>query len=293
MRLDAAGAAVATFACCSIVFSILMGSEHGWRSAPTLVPALMAAVALPVFFAIERRAENPVLPWSLFQNRSRVATFVALFLSGGLTGTLALVFTLYVEDVLGYSASKTAVSFVPFAVATAVGMSFTPRLMHKLPPRLVVITGCASVIAGLIYASTLHREAPYFPNLLVPLVIGGIGLALISIPLTLALIASVEARDIGPTSAVATMLQNFGQPVVLATVQVVITAVTVHSGGISGSAASMSSSQLGALDHGYTTGMVWLAGIACLIGVVAATIGYTAKEVAHAQSVQSAMNDDD
>lgn len=289
VKLDVAGAALATIGCSLAVFSVLMGSELGWSSAAAVAPAVVAAVTMPIFVMVERRAANPVLPLALFHDRDRLATFAGLFLAGGLTGSLALIFTLYAQEVLGYSARTTATSFIPFAIATAAGMIVTPRLVTRYPPRTIVIAGCVLLLSGLIYASTFTRGGAYVPGLLLPLVIGGIGLAMINIPLTLALIASVDSQYIGPTSAVAMMLQNFGEPVLIAIVQVAVTLRTIASGGVNGSALSMNGSQLDALNHGYTYGMLWLAGAAVLIVVVALGIRYTARQVAYAQEAKNDM----
>ena len=103
---------------------------------------------------------------------------------------------------------------------------------------------------------------------------------MIIVPLPLSVIASVGVDRIGPTSAIAVVLMNFGGPVVLAVIQVVITSRTLHLGGTNGPVKFMNDAQLHALDHGYTYGLLWLAGVVILLGGVALLIGYTAQQVA-------------
>jgi uncharacterized membrane protein YphA (DoxX/SURF4 family) len=94
---------------------------------------------------------------------------------------------------------------------------------------------------------------------------------------------------IGPASAIALMLRSLGGPLVMAVIQAFITSRTLHLGGTNGPAKSMNDAQLHALDHGYTYGLLWLAGVVILIGGVALLIGYTAQQVARAQQVQRAQ----
>ena len=125
---------------------------------------------------------------------------------------------------------------------------------------------------------------------MLPIVVGAIGIGMISVPLTLSLIASVGVDRIGPTSAIAVMLQNLGGPVVLAVIQVVITSRTLHLGGTDGPVKFMNAAQLDALHHGFTYGLLWLAGVVILLGGVALLIGYTAQQVAQAQEVKKAID---
>ncbi|MFY9920738.1 MAG: MFS transporter, partial [Mycobacterium sp.] len=94
----------------------------------------------------------------------------------------------------------------------------------------------------------------------------------------------------GPVSAIALMLQNLGGPIVLAIVQAVITSRTLYLGGTTGPVKNMDSAQLHALDQGYTYGLLWVAAVAVIVGVVALFIGYTADQVAHAQEVKDAID---
>jgi ABC-type antimicrobial peptide transport system permease subunit len=96
--------------------------------------------------------------------------------------------------------------------------------------------------------------------------------------------------QIGPVTAIALMLQSLGGPVVLAIIQAVITSRTLYLGGTTGPVNRMTPDQLHALDQGYSYGMLWVAGVAVIVGAVALFIGYTASQVAHAQEVKEALD---
>jgi hypothetical protein len=158
------------------------------------------------------------------------------------------------------------------------------------PPRVVVFAGAVLMLGAMLYGSTLNRDMPYFPNPVLPLVVGAIGIGMTTVPLALSVTASVGLDKIGPTSAIALMLQSLGGPIVLAVIQDIITSRTLHLGGTSGPVKSMNAAQSNALDHGFTYGLLWLAGVVILIAGVALLMGYTAQQVAHAQEVKKAID---
>jgi hypothetical protein len=290
MKLDAAGAILATLACTAAVFGFSMGPEKGWMSPVTLGSGLAAAVFFLAFFFVERTAVNPVVPFVLFRDRNRLATFAAVFLAGGVMFTLTVLIGLYVQDIMGYSALKAGIGFIPFVIALGIGLGLSSQLVAMFPPRVLVIAGGILVLAAMIYGSTLNGGIPYFPNLVLPITVGGFGIGMIVVPLTVSAIAGVALSDIGPLSAIALMLQNLGGPVVLAIIQAVITSRTLYLGGTTGPVKKMNPAQLHALDQGYTYGLLWVAAVAVIVGVVALFIGYSAKEVAQAQETKDALD---
>ncbi|GAS95284.1 arabinose efflux permease family protein [Mycolicibacterium canariasense] len=290
MKLDAAGAILATLACTAAVFGFSMGPEQGWLSPITLVSGAAAALFGLAFLYVERTAENPVVPFSLFRERNRVATLAAVFLAGGVMFTLTVLIGLYVQDIMGYSALRAGIGFIPFVIALGIGLGASSVLVSRFSPRVLVIAGGILVLGAMIYGSTLNAGIPYFPNLVLPITVGGFGIGMIVVPLTVSAIAGVGFDEIGPVSAIALMLQNLGGPVVLAIIQAVITSRTLYLGGTTGPVKNMNPAQLHALDQGYTYGLLWVAAVAVLVGAVALFIRYTAEEVAHAQEVKDALD---
>ena len=290
LKLDATGAILATLGCTAAVFAFSMGPEQGWLSPVTIGSGLAAGAFLLAFVYVERTAENPVMPLDLFRDRNRVATFAAVFLAGGVMFTLTVLIGLYVQDIMGYSALRAGIGFIPFVIALGVGLGVSSALVSRFPPRVLVIAGGVLVLAAMIYGSTLNGDIPYFPNLVLPITVGGFGIGMIVVPLTVSAIAGVGFDQIGPVSAIALMLQNLGGPVVLAVIQAVITSRTLYLGGTNGPVKDMTAAQLHALDQGYTYGLLWVAGVAVTVGAAALFIGYSAEQVAHAQEVKEAID---
>ena len=303
MRLDAAGAVLATLICGAVVFGVSMGPEKGWLSATTIGSGVVALAAFVAFVVVERTAENPIVPFSLFFDRNRLATFAAMFLNGGVGFTVTVLISMYVQSIMGYSPLRAGISFIPVAIAAAIGVVASSRLVSWFPPRVVLIAGVILMLGamlygsilnrGMLYGSTLHRGIPYFPNLVLPLAVGAIGLGMIGVPLSLSVIASVGFDRIGPASAIAVVLQCLGGPVVLVGIDAVIESRTLHLGGTHGPVKFMNAAQLRALEHGYGYGLLWLAGVLVLLGGVALLIGYTAQQVAGARQVKKAVGDEE
>ncbi len=289
LKLDVSGALLATLGCTAAVLVFTQGPARGWVD-PWVIGAGIAAVLLfAAFFVVERKADHPLVPLWLFRDRNRVATFVSLFLAGGVLLTLTVMIGLYVQDVLGYSALHAGIGFIPFALALGFGNLLTARLAPYIAPRWLIIGGGIFVLGAMLFGSTLTRTIPYFPDLLLPIVVGGFGIGIISVVLPLCALANVGPREIGPISAITLMAQNLGGPLVLVVIQAVQISRTLYLGGTTGPVADMTPAQLDALDHGYTYSLLWIAAVAVLVGASALFIGYSAKQIAAAQHTREAV----
>ena len=289
LKLDVTGALLATMGCTAAVLVFTQGPPRGWVDL-WVIGAGIAAIGLGgAFLIVGRSADHPLVPLWLFRDRNRVATFVSLFLAGGVLLSLTVMIGLYVQDVLGYSALHAGIGFIPFALALGFGNLLTARLAPYIAPRWLIIGGGVFVLGAMLYGSTLNRTIPYFPNLLLPIVIGGFGIGIISVVLPLCALANIGPREIGPISAITLMVQNLGGPMVLVIVAAVQTSRTLYLGGTTGPVAEMTPAQLDALDAGYTYSLLWIAAVAVMVGGTALFIGYSAKQIAAAQHTRDAV----
>jgi EmrB/QacA subfamily drug resistance transporter len=289
LKLDVTGALLATLGCTAAVLVFIQGPALGWVSPWVIGSAVAAAVFLVSFLIVERRADNPLVPFEVFDNRNRVMTFTSLFLAGGVLLTLTVMIGLLVQDVLGYSALQAGIGFIPFAIAFGIGTVVAAKLAPLVAPRWLIIGGGLFVLAAMLYGSTLTRDIPYFPDLFMPVVIGGFGIGGIAVILPLCALAGVGPREIGPVSAITLMVQNLGGPLVLVVIQAVQTSRTLYLGGTTGPVTNMTPAQLDALGHGYTYSLLWVAGIAIIVGVTAFWIGFSARQIATAQHTREAF----
>jgi MFS family permease len=252
LALDITGALLATLGCTAAVLVFTQGPPRGWVDPWVIGAAVASAVCLIAFLIVERNADNPLVPFSVFDDRNRVASFAAYFLAGGVMLTLSVMIGLLVQDVLGYSPLRAGISFMPFALAFVLGNVAATRLAPHIAPRWLIIGGGALVLAAMLYGSTLDRSIPYFPDLFTPIVVGGAGIGLISVVLPLCAVANVGPQEIGPVSSITLMVYNLGGPLVLVVIQAVQTSRTLYLGGTTGPVKDMTPAQLDALGYGYT-----------------------------------------
>jgi EmrB/QacA subfamily drug resistance transporter len=289
LKLDVTGGVLATLGCSAAVLVFTQGPPRGWTD-PWVIAAGVIALLLGIaFFVVERTADHPLVPLSLFQDRNRVMTFSSLFLAGGVLLTLTVMIGLYVQDVLGYSALHAGIGFIPFAMALGLGNLLAARMALHVAPRWLIIGGGMFVLSAMLYGSTLTRTIPYFPNLVVPIVVGGFGIGVISVILPLCALAEVGPREIGPVSAITLMVYNLGGPLMLVVIQAVQTSRTLYLGGTTGPVKEMTASQLDALSAGYSYSLLWVAAAAVLVGITALMIGFSARQIAAAQHTREAV----
>jgi len=141
LRLDATGAVLATLACTTAVLVFTQGPPLGWVNSWVIGAGVATVLLFAGFLVVERTAEHPLVPLSLFAHRNRVMTFVSLFLAGGVLLTLTVMIGLYVQDVLGYSALHAGICFIPFAIALGLGNVGAARVAPLIAPRWMIIVG--------------------------------------------------------------------------------------------------------------------------------------------------------
>lgn len=286
LALDVPGAILATLGCTGLVFGLTEGPELGWTSAVVIGAIAGGAVLLALFLLVERRAENPLLPFVLFRNKDRVATFVAIFFAGAVMSSLAAFVALFVQDILGYTPLQAGLAFVPFAFGLGGAAAVASKLVARIQPRWLVVTGSAIMTVSLLYGSTMDENVAYVPTLFVLVLVVGFGVGLASVPLPLCAIAGVGPHEIGPLSAIAQVAQTLGGPVGLGIIGAMATSKTMSLGGTSGAVADMTSEQIVAQGEGYMFALVGCAVCAVIAGVAALFIRLTPEEVAQAQEAE-------
>ncbi|MGW0045271.1 MFS transporter [Rhodococcus sp. NPDC003348] len=288
LPLDVPGAVLATLGCTGIVFAMSEGPELGWTSAAVIGTAIAGIVLLVAFLFVERRADNPLLPFSLFRDRNRVATFVAIFFAGAVMFCVAAYVALFVQDILGYSPLRAGMAFIPFAFGLGAAAAIASKLIVRIQPRWLVVAGAVIMVVGLLYGSTLDGSATYWANLFVPVIGIGFGVGLAVVPLPLCAIAGVGSHEIGPLAAIAQVAQTLGGPLALAVVGAMATSRTLSLGGVKGSVSEMTADQIVALGNGYTFALVGSAVCAAIAGIAALFIRFTPQQVAQAQAAEKA-----
>jgi MFS family permease len=167
-------------------------------------------VALLVSFVLtERRSSHPLLPMRVLADRNRSGAYlIMLCIATGLFG-LFFFLTLFIQTVLGYSAIRTGIAYLPFAVGVVIASALVSPLVARIGPRPLIIAGAAAVAGGMFWFSRLTGHAGYVGHLLGPQLVSSFGLGLVFVPLSLVALHKVAERD----SGVASSLLNAGQQI--------------------------------------------------------------------------------
>ena len=213
-QIDIAGAVTGTGGVALLVYGLSRaaagpdGVSH-WGDAQTLTSLALSAVLLVSFVLIERRSSRPLLPMRVLADRDRSGAYLIMLCTGTSIFGLFFFLTLFMQGVLGYSAVKTGIAYLPFALGIVVASILASRLVARTGPRLLVLVGAAAVAGGTFWFSRLTEHSGYAGQLLGPMLVTSLGLGLVFVPLSLIALHNVAEQD----SGVAASLLNTGQQV--------------------------------------------------------------------------------
>jgi EmrB/QacA subfamily drug resistance transporter len=193
----------------ALVLGLFRGAEWGWSSGRIIGLFAAAAVLLTAFVAIELRSRSPMLDIRLF----RVPTFTgaqitAFAMSSGMFAQF-LFLPLYLESVLGYSAVKTGVIFLPLSLVSFVMAPIAGRLSTRIPVKFLLGGGLAVIGVALLLMHGISLGSTW-TTLLAGLVVGGIGIGLVNAPLASTSVSVVEPRRAGMASGINNTFRQVG-----------------------------------------------------------------------------------
>ena len=274
-QLDLPGSLAVTLGTAGLVAGIIAGEEAGW-AAPRTVSLLGGAVlALVVFVLVERRAEAPLVPLSIFRIRSLVLADAISLLTGGVLPATFFFLSLYLQEVRGMGPLAAGLALLPPAVGISLGARLAPRLMRRLADRAVYFTGAGLTVAGLAWLSRLSADGGYAVHVLVPSFLAMAGFGLSGLPLTMAAVAGAGDERAGLASGLLNASRQIGGAVLLAAL------VAVSSAVAAGDPAGGHDAQ----THGYGTALLVGAG---LVAVAAALgLGLPRPSVVRRPAVES------
>ncbi|MDQ2909511.1 MAG: MFS transporter [Actinomycetota bacterium] len=209
-RFDAAGAVTVTGGLALLVYAISKAPDVGWGSARTILLLIAALALLATFAAIELRSRSPLMPFRIFRLRSLAAANVVGFLLGAVIFADFFVLTLYVQQVLGWSALKTGVTFLATAGTTVIWAGVAQALTTRFGPRPVIVAGMLVLAASLGWYTQIPVGGHYWPDLLPAYVTFALGLAFSFVPVSIAALAQVEPHEAGLASGLINTSQQIG-----------------------------------------------------------------------------------
>lgn len=215
-RFDLAGAITSTAGVSGLVFGFVHAAEHGWGSPVTLGTILGGAALLVLFVVVERRAEEPITPLSLFASRVRSGALLArMFLFAGALGAFFFL-TQYLQDVLGFSPIQAGLAFLPMTAAVFVASQSSSRvLVERFGERPVMIVGATLSLLSLVWLLGLGVHSGY-GEVAVSLVLLGLGNGLAFVPLTSSALHDVQPHEAGAAAGLVNVAQQLGAALGLA-----------------------------------------------------------------------------
>jgi EmrB/QacA subfamily drug resistance transporter len=213
-RIDVAGAVTVTGGIALLVYGLSKaatgadGISH-WGDAQVVASLTASVVLLVSFVLIEMRSSRPLLPMRVLADRNRSGAYLIMLCTA--TGLFGLFFflTLFMQTVLGYSAIRSGIAYLPFAIGIVVASALASQLVPRIGARPLIVAGAAGVAGGTFWFSRLTEHSGYGGQLLGPMLVTSFGLGLVFVPLSLVALHNVAERD----SGVASSLLNTGQQV--------------------------------------------------------------------------------
>jgi EmrB/QacA subfamily drug resistance transporter len=208
-RIDLPGVACFSAALFLLIFGLIRGNPDGWSSATILTSLIGAGVLLLTFLAIERRSANPMLDLTLFRKPAfNGVSAVAFGLSGGMFA-MFLYLTLYIQEVLGYSPLQAGIRFLPLTVLSFVVAPISGKLSDRIPVRILLGVGLATVGVGLLLMHGLTPSSGW-TALLAGFIFAGTGVGIANPGIGSAAIAVVPPAKAGMGSGINTTFRQVG-----------------------------------------------------------------------------------
>jgi EmrB/QacA subfamily drug resistance transporter len=263
---DLGGAVSVTAGASLLAYAVAQTSSHSWR-APLTIGLLVAATALTGYFIVHERfvAADPLMPLSLWRNRSVAGANTVSVLMASATFAVFYSTTLYMQQVLHYSALRTGLAYVPLGLSILVAAGAAPAVISLAGIRLTSAGGSLVSVAGLVLLARMPADGQLLTNIIVPTVILGFGAGLVIIATSIAAMSGVAADRQGVASALLNVSRQLGGALGLAVISTVITDTTTRWAATGNGAAA-------ALTAGFRTGFAVSAALTVVAAITATVL---------------------
>src|SRR6476619_2019893 len=258
---DALGAVLVTGGLSLLVLAITQGRGWGWDSVRTIGVFAASAALLLGFVAWENRVAEPWMRFGILRTKTVLGANVAGFILGTALFSMFLMLTLYMQQVLGYSAMKTGVAYLAVAGTAIVWSAVAGQLVTRVGVKPVLVVGRAMLTTGLVFFTQVSADGSYVTDLMPGFLIIGVGIGFSFVPISIAALAGVRPAEAGLASGLINTSQQIGGALGIAALSTIATSRTEDSAA-SGAIPSQ------ALVDGFSS--------AFLVGAVVAAVGLLA-----------------
>jgi MFS family permease len=225
-RFDLPGAVLVTGGLSLLVYAITQAGQEGWLAGQTLAFFAASIVLLAGFIGWELRHPEPLMRFGILQTRTVSGANVAGFIMGTALFAMFLMLTLYMQQVLGYSAMKTGVAYLAVAGTAILWSAVAAQLVTRLGVKPVLVLGMALLTAGLVYFTQVSVGGSYVGDLLPGFLLIGVGIGFAFVPISIAALAGVEAAEAGLASGLINTSQQIGGALGIAALSTIATSRT-------------------------------------------------------------------
>jgi len=222
-RFDAAGAITITSSLAIFVYAISKAPDDGWTSARTILLLAVSVALFLVSLLIESRSAAPLVPLSIFRIRSLLGANVVGLLLGAVIFANFFVLTLYVQQILGWSALQTGVAFLATAGTVVIWAGVAQALATRYGPMPVIVIGMLILAASLLWYTQIPVDGHFWPDLLPAYLTFAVGLAFGFVPVTIAALAQIAPQEAGLASGLINTSQQIGGAIGVALASTVFT----------------------------------------------------------------------
>jgi EmrB/QacA subfamily drug resistance transporter len=207
---DLSGAGLATGGMLLLIYTFVQAPDVGWGSTRTLAGIAGSAVLLAAFAANERRARNPLVPFSILRIEGLAAANVTQLITFAGLYSMFFFLSLYMQNVLGYSPLHTGLAYLPLTGGFMIAGAIATPLLPRLGTRPVTITGALVAAGGIYHLSHAPVEGTFFNDLLPGIVIVAIGAGAVFTGVTTAATEGVPSDKAGIASGLLNASMQFG-----------------------------------------------------------------------------------
>jgi EmrB/QacA subfamily drug resistance transporter len=261
-RFDVPGAVLVTGGLSSLVYAITQAGQEGWLAGRTVGFGAAALALLVAFVAWELRHPEPLMRLGILRIRTVSGANVAGFIMGTAMFSMFLMLTLYMQQVLGYSAMKTGVAYLAVAGTAIVWSAVAAQLVTRVGVKPVLVAGMTFLTGGLVYFTQVSVGGSYLGDLLPGFLLIAVGIGFSFVPISIAALAGVQASEAGLASGLINTSQQIGGALGIAALSTIATSRT-------NDAVAAGTALPSALVHGFTGAFLAGVGIAA-VGIVAA-----------------------
>ncbi len=273
-RLDMPGVLTVSGGLFALVYGLNNAQTASWGSATTVAFLAAAGVLLALFVTIERRVANPLLPLRVVLDRDRGGAFAAIGIAAAAVFAVFMFLTYYLQQNLGFSPIANGLAFLPMTATIMLSATLaSTRLLPRVGPRPLAVSGMALGAAGMLYLTRLGVHSTYATSILPSLLVMGMGFGLIFAPAMATATLGVGESDSGVASAMVNANQQVGGSVGVALLSTVASSA---ASGFVGAAHPTAQLLAAATVHGYTTAFAWSAGMFAF-GALAAAVMFRAR----------------